>query len=245
MRGAPKKKPAKVRNKKVRAKKLEPLKVRETAGEKIKRARRMSNKLRKLYGRRGTALHHDNPFQLLAATILSAQCTDAMVNSVTPRLFAEYPDAASLARAEPRIVEELIHSTGFFRQKTRSLLSMSKSLTEQFGGRVPESIEELTTLGGVGRKTAHVVRGMCFGKPAIIVDTHFKRLAGRMGLTDQTDPTKIEFEIAELLPRSHWTEFSNALIWHGRAVCPARKPDCARCTVLRDCPTGQAEIGKS
>jgi endonuclease-3 len=212
---------------------------RETAEERRRRALRLSDKLRKLHGHRGTALRFENPYQLLAATILSAQCTDDRVNSITPELFRKYPAPGDMARARPDELEKIIHSTGFFRQKARSLISMARSLEERFGGKVPESIEDLTALNGVGRKTAHVVRGMAFDLPALIVDTHFKRVSQRLGLTTRSDPTKIEFDVAALLPESHWTEFSNALIWHGRGPCDARKPDCPHCPVLEDCPFGQ------
>lgn len=207
------------------------------------RARHVVGVLRPLYDAKGTALEFRDPFQLLISTILSAQCTDAMVNQVAPRLFARYPDAASLGRAKPEAIEKIIHSTGFFRQKTKSLIAASRDLTERHGGRVPKSIEELIELRGVGRKTAHCVRAFAFGLPGLIVDTHFKRVAGRLGLTDQTDPTKIERAIAELLDPADWTAMSNGLTWHGRAVCDARKPQCAACPLLADCPHGREQTG--
>ncbi|MBI3737200.1 endonuclease III [Candidatus Sumerlaeota bacterium] len=214
----------------------------EAPAELKKRALRISNTLRKIYGAKGTALHFVDPFQLLVATILSAQCTDDQVNRTTPGLFAAYPDALMMGKAKPEAIEKLIHSTGFFRQKTKSILAVAKEITEKFGGRVPETMEELTSLPGVGRKTANLVRAMAFGHPGIIVDTHFRRLAQRLGLADTDDPTKIEFRIAELLPSAHWTEFSNSLIWHGRAICNARKPNCPECPVLKNCPFGQSQM---
>ncbi len=207
------------------------------------RAIRISNELRKIYGAKDTALDFDGAYQLLAATILSAQCTDAQVNRVTPVLFARFADARAMTAADPAEIEKIIHSTGFFRQKTRSIIGMSASLVEKFGGRVPETMEELTSLAGVGRKTANLVRAMAFGHPGLIVDTHFKRVAQRLGLVQLADPTKIERRIAEILPDSHWTEFSNSMIWHGRALCPARNPKCSECPVLKDCPFGQEQVG--
>ncbi len=207
-----------------------------------KRALRISNTLRKIYGKKGTALQFADPFQLLIATILSAQCTDETVNRVVPPLFAEFPTADAMAKADPARIEQLVFQTGFYRQKTRSLLAVAQAITEEFGGKVPETMEELTSLPGVGRKTANLVRAEAFGHPGLIVDTHFRRLAQRLGLASTDDPTKIEFQIAELLPPSHWTEFSNSLIWHGRAICNARKPDCPRCPVLGDCPFGKIQV---
>lgn len=209
----------------------------------IARAIRIGNALRKIYGGKDTALVFKGAYQLLAATILSAQCTDAQVNRVTPVLFARFPDARAMTAADPAEIEEIVHSTGFFRQKTRSIVGMSASLVERFGGRVPETMEELTSLAGVGRKTANLVRAMAFGHPGLIVDTHFKRVAQRLGLVQVADPTKIERRIAEILPDSHWTEFSNSMIWHGRALCPARNPKCAECPVLKDCPFGREQVG--
>lgn len=218
-----------------------PVKAGESEDALKKRAVRISNTLRKVYHGQGTALHFADPFQLLVATVLSAQCTDEQVNRTTPGLFAAFPTPQKMARADPAAIEKLIYQTGFYRQKTRSIIALSKSLMEKFGGRVPESMEELTSLAGVGRKTANLVRAMAFGHPGLIVDTHFKRVSGRLGLVETDDPTKVEFRVAELLPPSHWTEFSNALIWHGRRYCNARQPNCGPCPVLRDCPHGQTE----
>lgn len=158
---------------------------------------------------------------------------------VAPRLFAEFCEPAALARAKPDRVETIIRSTGFYRQKARSILRCAVALVERHQGRVPELMEDLTALPGVGRKTANVIRGNALGKPAIIVDTHVKRIVGRLGLTQQTNPDKIEFELRALLDSKDWTPFSNALIWHGRNTCTARRPDCPACPVRADCPYGQ------
>jgi endonuclease-3 len=213
---------------------------RPEGGESLrKRAARINRTLGKLYGHMGTALHFAHPFQLIVATVLSAQSTDEQVNRVTPALFKRFPDPASLAAADTAEVERLVHSTGFYKQKTKSIQSLARDLVERFGGEVPRGMEELTSLRGVGRKTANCVRSQAFGLPGVIVDTHFKRLAQRMALVDTDDPDKIEAQIEAILPESQWTNISNAFIWHGRKTCIARKPDCVNCSVLADCPTGQ------
>jgi endonuclease-3 len=200
------------------------------------RARRIVRGLRKLYPDTDCALHHSSALELLVATILSAQCTDERVNMVTPALFRSYPAAEDYAGAEPADVEEAIRSTGFFRNKTKSLINLGKALVEQHGGDVPDTMEALVKLPGVGRKTANVVLGTWFDQPAIPVDTHVTRLSGRLGLTKQKDPVKIEMELQRILPEKDWTFSSHALIWHGRRVCKARKPACDDCTLRRDCP---------
>ena len=225
-------------------KKVKSRRKKESPEEVKRRALRLSRKLRKLYAGSKTALRFDNDFQLVVATILSAQCTDDQVNRVTPGLFKQYGTAMALARAKTAAIEKIIHSTGFFRQKTKSILALSKDLEERFGGIVPESMEELTSLPGVGRKTANLVRAEAFGRPGIVVDTHFRRLSQRLALVETSDPTKIEFRIADLLPDSQWTDFSTALIWHGRRICYAHKPDCPNCPVLSDCPFGLDATGK-
>ncbi|HET7719485.1 MAG TPA: endonuclease III [Acidimicrobiales bacterium] len=182
------------------------------------------------------ALIHDGPFQLLAATIMSAQTTDEAVNSVTPALFARYPTPADLAAADPAEVEKLIHPTGFFRAKTRSLLGMAAALEDRFGGRVPPAMEDLVTLPGVGRKTANVVRSVGFGLPGLPVDTHVGRLARRLGLTAETDPVKVEADLDAIVPARERGAFSLRLILHGRRVCPARKPRCGACVLAHICP---------
>jgi len=206
-----------------------------------RRARAISGALRKAYAGTTTALVFQTPFQLLISTILSAQCTDVAVNKATVGLFGRYPDANALAAAKPEEVEALIRTITFFRQKTKSIQGTARAIAEHHDDRVPESMEELTKLPGVGRKTANVVRGIAMGKPAIVVDTHFKRIVERLGLTGETDPVKIEFAIAKLLPEKEWTAFSNALIWHGRKICQARKPKCPECPALSWCRFGQSE----
>ncbi len=183
------------------------------------------------------ALDHRNPFELLVATILSAQCTDERVNLTTPALFARYPDAAALVTANPEDVEELIRSTGFFRSKTRNLLGMAAGLTERFGGQVPTAMEDLVTLPGVGRKTANVVRSVAFDLPGLPVDTHVQRLATRLGLTTATDPVEIEHELNKLVPAARRGTFSLRLILHGRATCRARRPHCSECVLADICPS--------
>ena len=182
------------------------------------------------------ALVHDGPFQLLAATIMSAQTTDEAVNSVTPALFARYPTPADLAAADPADVEKLIHPTGFFRAKTKSLLGMAAALEERFGGQVPPAMEDLVTIPGVGRKTANVVRSVGFALPGLPVDTHVGRLSRRLGLTVETDPVKVEADLDAIVPARERGALSLRLILHGRRVCQARKPRCAACVLADICP---------
>jgi endonuclease-3 len=181
-------------------------------------------------------LRHENAWQLLVATILSAQCTDERVNMVTPALFARYPTPRALAGADARELETLIHSTGFFRQKAKSLLGVAAATADEFGGELPRELDTLVTLPGIGRKTANVVLGTAYGVPSIVVDTHVRRLANRLGLTDEDDPTKIEMDLRELLPPASWTHFTHRLIHHGRRVCHARKPRCEECPLACHCP---------
>jgi endonuclease-3 len=183
-----------------------------------------------------TLLRFENPFQLLVATILAAQCTDERVNQVTEDLFRKLPDPKTMSEATPEDLEQMIRPTGFYRNKTKSLLKASSTLVESFAGEVPRSIEELITIPGVGRKTANVIVGNCFGQPAVIVDTHLKRVVGRLGLTQQRDPDKIEMEMREILPPSRQTRFSMLINFHGRYRCKARKPDCPGCPIARLCP---------
>jgi endonuclease-3 len=184
------------------------------------------------------ALDFRNPYELLVATILSAQCTDKRVNMVTPGLFAKYPDARALAVANPAELEEMIKSTGFFRNKTKSLLGMANAVTEKHGGAIPDSMETLFALPGVGRKTANVVLGNAFGKDeGVVVDTHVTRLSNRLQLTSESDAVKIEQNLMAIFPRSQWTLLAHLLISHGRAVCDARRPQCDRCTVQALCPS--------
>jgi endonuclease-3 len=201
--------------------------------------------LARLYPDARCALDHQTPLQLLVATILSAQCTDARVNLVTPALFARYPDARAFAEADPRELEKAIQSTGFFRNKARNIIACCRRLVAEHGGEIPATMEQLVPLPGVGRKTANVVLGNAFGVPGITVDTHVGRLSRRLGLTTHTDPEKAERDLMELIPRAAWTMFSHRLIFHGRQVCYARKPNCAGCGLAAHCPKigveGQAE----
>lgn len=208
----------------------------ETPLARKRRARRMYRVLRDTYPDAHCELDFDGPFQLLVATILSAQCTDARVNMVTPELFATYPDPASLAAAPRQDVERIIASTGFFRAKAASLQGMAAGVCERYGGEVPGRMAELVTLPGVGRKTANVVLGNAFNTPGITVDTHFGRLSRRMGWTDQLDPEKVEADVAALFEPADWTMLSHVLIWHGRRRCFARRPACGACPVARWCP---------
>jgi endonuclease-3 len=183
------------------------------------------------------ALHHENAFQLLTATILSAQTTDTRVNMVTPALFAKYPTPHDLASADPAEVEELVRTTGFFRNKTRSIMGMAAALVERFGGEVPHRMSDLVTIPGVGRKTANVVRSVALGEPGLPVDTHVQRLAARLGLTTEVDPVRIELELNPMVPASERGALSLRLILPGRAVCKARKPRCDVCVLADICPS--------
>ena len=209
---------------------------RESKRSRAERALRIVHTLFETHPDAHCALHYTGPFQLLCATILSAQCTDKVVNTVTPRLFARFPGPGELAAARPAEVERVIRPTGFYRNKTRSLIGLARALGEKHGGHVPKTMEDLVRLPGVGRKTANVVLGNAFDTPGLVVDTHVGRLANRMGLTRQKDPVHIERELMELVPREDWTQFSHAMIFHGRRICPARSPACEACPVLPDCP---------
>jgi endonuclease-3 len=201
------------------------------------RARETHRRLTLEYPEALCALHHRNPYELLVATILSAQCTDERVNQVTPALFARYPTPKDLAGADTVEVEELIRSTGFYRNKTRSLLGMAEALVTRYDGEVPGAMEELVTIPGVGRKTANVVRSVAMGLPGLPVDTHVTRLSHRLGLTTETDAVKIEFELNPMIPADQRGAFSLRLILHGRAVCAARRPRCEDCVLNDFCPT--------
>ncbi len=181
-------------------------------------------------------LEHRSPFELLVATILSAQSTDRVVNTVTPTLFQRLPDARALAAAAPELVERLVFKTGFFRQKARTLRAMAAALLERHAGAVPRTLEELVRLPGVGRKTANVILGVCFDVPGVVVDTHVTRLAERMGLSREREPERIERDLMTLVPEKHWTRLSHALIFHGRRICTARAPACEACPLPPDCP---------
>ena len=213
----------------------------ESAEEKRERAGRVFERLEEEYPDATVALVHENPYQLAVATILSAQTTDERVNEVTPVLFERYPTPADLAAADPSDVEEIIHSTGFFRNKTKSIIGFAKGVVEKDDGRVPRSMKALTKLPGIGRKTANVILGNAFGiDEGVVVDTHVKRLSKRLGFTEETSPTKVERDLVELFPEDRWTMLAHLLIWHGRRICDARKPLCADCVVNDLCPSSQA-----
>ncbi len=200
------------------------------------RARRILKRLRTQGANAPVELSYANPFELLVATILSAQCTDERVNRVTPELFAAYPGARELAGASRAKLEALIKPTGFYRNKAQHLVKCSQALMSQFQGAVPRTMEELTSLPGIGRKTANVILGACFQVPAIVVDTHVKRVAQRLHLTRNADPTKIEFDLQAVWPVRDWTDGSQRILLHGRYVCLARKPQCSGCVLYEDCP---------
>jgi endonuclease-3 len=199
-------------------------------------ARRVFRGLTKLYPDARCALAHGNALQLLIATILSAQCTDARVNMVTPNLFRRYPDADAFATADLHELESLIQSTGFFRTKAKNIRACCRAIVDEYAGKVPGTLDDLVKLPGVGRKTANVVLGDCFGVPGITVDTHVRRLSRRLGLTSHADPVKIEQDIMRLLPANDWVMFNHRMITHGRQVCYARKPDCEKCGLNKICP---------
>ena len=203
------------------------------------RARETNERLTLEYPDARCELNHRNPFELLAATILSAQCTDERVNMVTPGLFRRYPDPESLAAANPADVEEIVHSTGFYRAKAANLIGMATGLVERFGGEVPSATEDLVTLAGVGRKTANVVRSVALGLPGLPVDTHVGRLVRRLGITDEEDPVRVEMVLNDMIAPDERGLFSLRLILHGRRVCPARKPRCGDCTLADYCPSSE------
>jgi endonuclease III len=208
----------------------------------VRRARRINRELAEVFPYAHPELDFENPFQLIVATVLSAQTTDLRVNQTTPALFAKYPTPEDLAAANPEEVEEILRPTGFFRAKTKSVIGLSKALVENFGGEVPGRLDDLVTLPGVGRKTAFVVLGNAFGRPGITADTHFMRLVRRWQWTDETDPDKIEAAVSALFPKSDWTDLSHHVIWHGRRICHARKPACGACPIAPLCPAyGEGE----
>jgi len=234
----PRKAPAKRAATRKRAEKVRP-RTRRLAPA-AERAPEIYRRLAAAYPDAACALDHQNPYELLVATILSAQCTDKRVNMVTPALFAKYPDARHLADANPEELSGMIRSTGFFRNKTKSLLGMSQAVSEQHGGVVPDTMEALTRLPGVGRKTANVVLGNAFGtNVGVVVDTHVSRLSTRLALTRQADPVKIEQDLMGLFPSDQWTMLAHLLISHGRAICDARRPRCEHCVVNDLCPSSR------
>jgi len=193
--------------------------------------------LKKLYPDARTALNFGNPLELLIATILSAQCTDKRVNLVTKEVFKKYKSVSDWAKADIKQIETDIKSTGFYHNKAVNIQSACKKIEEEFGGRVPDTMEELVRLQGVGRKTANVVLGNVFGKPGIVCDTHVIRLSRRLGLSENTNATKLEFDLNKIVPRKNWVMFSHLLIFHGRNICKARKPECGACLIAKYCPT--------
>lgn len=201
----------------------------------------MLDQLAESYPEAACALAFRDPYELLVATILSAQCTDVRVNLVTPQLFVAWPDAAALATAAGSAVERVIHSTGFYRNKAKNLIGCAQALVERHGGEVPRSMAELTALPGVGRKTANVVLGNGYGVPGMVVDTHVRRVAGRLGWSQATDPVKIEADLCRLIPKDRWTFTSHLLIAHGRACCKAPTPHCSRCQLDELCPRNGVE----
>ncbi|WP_436847580.1 endonuclease III [Streptomyces aureus] len=208
----------------------------------VRRARRINRELAEVYPYAHPELDFENPFQLVVATVLSAQTTDLRVNQTTPALFARYPTPEDLAAADPEEVEEILRPTGFFRAKTKSVIGLSRALRDDFGGEVPGRLEDLVKLPGVGRKTAFVVLGNAFGRPGITVDTHFQRLVRRWQWTAETEPDKIEKAVGELFPKSEWTMLSHHVIFHGRRICHARKPACGACPIAPLCPAyGEGE----
>ncbi|MER3422132.1 MAG: endonuclease III [Nitrospiraceae bacterium] len=200
------------------------------------RTSKIQAKLERAFPDSRMELDYRTPLQLLVATILSAQCTDERVNQVTPRLFRRYSLADDYAKADPAELEEIIRPTGFYKNKARSLIACGKALVERFNGRVPNTLEDLVTLPGVGRKTANVILGNCFGKPAVVVDTHVKRVAWRLGLTTSDDPDKIEQDLQRIIPQPLWTSSSHRLLLHGRYICVAKRPKCEQCPVYEECP---------
>ena len=229
----------KLAGKRAAAAKKGPIRTRRFASA-AERAPEIYRRLSGQYPAAKCALDHRNPYELLVATILSAQCTDRRVNMVTPALFAKYPSAEALARAVPEEVEEMIKSTGFFRNKTKSLLGMATKVSESCSGEIPGTMEQLVQLPGVGRKTANVVLGNAFGREeGVVVDTHVSRLSQRLALSRETEPEKIEQDLMKLYPKNQWTMLSHLLISHGREICDARRPLCEKCVVNDLCPSSR------
>ena len=214
-----------------------PRQVAETPLARTRRARAINRELGRIYPDAHCELDFTTPLELAVATILSAQCTDARVNLVTPVLFAKYPTAKDYAEADRAELETIIKSTGFFRNKTTSLIGLGQALVERHHGEVPKNLDALVKLPGIGRKTANVILGNAFGVPGLTVDTHFGRLVRRLDWSRETDPVKVEFAVMDLIPKKDWTILSHRLIWHGRRCCYARKPDCASCGIARYCPS--------
>jgi endonuclease-3 len=217
--------------------------MRKSLPEKKVRAKAIYRQLTKSYPNVRCELDYNSTFQLLVATVLSAQCTDKRVNQTTPALFKKYPNPKKMAKADLKDIQKLVKSTGFFRAKAKNIKGLSNKIMEEFDGDVPSNLEDLITLPGVGRKTANVVLGHAFGITGITVDTHFGRLSRRFGWSKQNDPVKVEFEVGELIAEKEWTNLSQRMIWHGRRVCHARKPACGSCPLAKLCPSyGIGEI---
>lgn len=215
------------------------MRKRETKAEMTARAGRVLERLDREYGTDFRCfLEYETPWQLLIAVILSAQCTDARVNLVTRELFRKYDTLEKFAGAEQEELEQDIRSIGFYRMKAKNIISCCRTLVTEYGGRVPETLEELTSLAGVGRKTANVIRGNVYGEPSIVVDTHVKRISGKLGFTRETDPEKIEYELMKVLPRDHWILWNIHIITLGRTICTARSPRCGECFLRDLCPEG-------
>jgi endonuclease-3 len=211
--------------------------MRKSLPEKKVRAKAIYRQLTKSYPNVRCELDYNSAFQLLVATVLSAQCTDKRVNQTTPALFKKYPNPKKMSKADLKDIQRLVKSTGFFRAKAKNIKALSNKIMEDFDGDVPSNLEDLITLPGVGRKTANVVLGHAFGIPGITVDTHFGRLSRRFGWSKQSDPVKVEFEVGELIAEKEWTNLSQRMIWHGRRVCHSRKPACGACTIAKLCPS--------
>jgi len=209
---------------------------------KKQRALKIIEELDRLYPDAGCSLTYKTPLQLLIATQLAAQCTDERVNIVTRDLFEKYKTAEDFENADIKVLEQDIRSTGFYRNKARNIIACCQKIIDEYDGEVPDTMEKLLTLPGVGRKTANVILGNIFNTPGIVVDTHAKRLSNRLGLTKEQDPTKIEFDLMKIIPRERWSRFSNQLVFHGRAVCNARKPDCESCSLKPYCVYGQKKL---
>ena len=217
------------------------------AGRKLsgKEKERVAEVLRRLDEQYGTEyrcyLNHETPWQLLVATIVSAQCTDARVNIVTEDLFKKYPDVYAFANADLKELEQDIHATGFYHNKAKNIIACAKRVIAEFGGEVPSSLEDLTSLAGVGRKTANVIRGNIYHEPSIVVDTHVKRISGKLGFTKEEDPEKIEFDLMEVLPKDHWILYNIHIITLGRSICVARSPKCTECFLQDVCKAGNTK----
>jgi endonuclease-3 len=211
--------------------------MRKSLPENKVKAKAIYRQLTKSYPNVRCELDYNSAFQLLVATVLSAQCTDKRVNQTTPALFKKYPNPKKMAKADLKDIQRLVKSTGFFRAKAKNIKGLSNKIMEEFDGDVPSNLEDLITLPGVGRKTANVVLGHAFGIPGITVDTHFGRLSRRFGWSKQNDPVKVEFEVGELIAEKEWTNLSQRMIWHGRRVCHSRKPACGACSLAKLCPS--------